>query len=424
MTTPAANAAPPRLSWNKIGILTVLYLVQGLPFGFLIGTFPMFLKSQGMSLAKITFISVVNFPWLIKFLWAPLADKYFFPKLGRRRSWIIPAQAALIVALIVTGLLSPSLSLLGLMAMLSLVNFCAATQDIAVDGLAVDILDEHERGVGNSVQAAAYKIGMIGGGYGLTAYFTQLGIQGCFYVMAAAVAVAMLVPIFLREPPPPPLVSEAESQHRHTAVLSLIMGLFTRQGAVVFLLMVVLSKAGDSIANPLFRLFLLDRKLTWDQVNLSMNIGGMIATLVGSAICGFVIMRLGRRHALWMTILGQGLSHLGWAVLAAWGLSLTSVWGIALVEHFVSGMLTVVIFTLMMDAVRPEVGSAQYTLLMSIYIGVGFGLGLVAGSVAQFFGWQVAFGVAGVSTLCCLFLVVPLDRLGYLDGKRPELPAG
>ena len=61
------------------------------------------------------------------------------------------------------------------MALLSVVNLFAATQDIGVDGLAVDILDDNERGVGNSVQVAAYKIGMLGGGYGLTLVLRDIG---------------------------------------------------------------------------------------------------------------------------------------------------------------------------------------------------------------------------------------------------------
>ena len=78
----------------------------------------------------------------------------------------------------------------------------------------------------------------------------------------------------------------------------LLLSLFRRHGIVVFLLFVLLVKAGDSIANPLFRLYLKDAKLTLGQINWAMNLGGIVATLLGSAICGFIIMRIGRRLAL------------------------------------------------------------------------------------------------------------------------------
>ncbi len=423
MNEPVAD--PPaalRISWRKVGILTVLYLAQGLPFGFLIGWLPLYLHYRGLSVAKITFVTIVNFPWLLKFLWAPLADRYYWSRLGRRRSWILPAQTGLIASLVVTGLLAPSLDLWGLMVALSVVNLGAATQDIGVDGLAVDMLADHERGVGNSVQAAAYKIGMIGGGYGLL-YFLDprdaAHLPSCFYIMAAAVAVAMVVPLLLREPPPPESVMELHEGQGGFSIPRLFLTLFTRRGAVVFLGMVLLAKAGDSIANPLFRVFLASEGVTRTQINDAMNLGGMIATLVGSAICGFVIMTLGRRTAFVVTVLGQGLSHLGWMWMAQRGVSMEAVWSIALTEHFVSGMLTVVVFTLMMDAVRPEVGSSQYTLLMSLYGGVGFGLGILSGSMVKAWSYATAFGLAGGITLACLLLVWSLSRNGYLSGHRP-----
>ncbi len=404
-------------------LLSVLYFVQGLPFGFFLFTFPLHLRAEGLSLVKITFISIVNFPWLIKFLWAPLADRYFWASFGRRRSWIIPAQAGLVGSLLLAGILTTSLNLIGLMVMLSLVNLFAATQDIGVDGLAVDILDDHERGVGNSVQAAAYKVGMLGGGFGMTFLLSAgVGIQGCFYAMAAAVALAMLVPIFMREQPAPALLTKGDQQGRRVGAFSLLLSMFRRHGIVVFLLFILLVKAGDSIANPLFRLYLMDAKLSFAQINWTMNMGGIVATLVGSAICGFVIMGLGRRMALIVTAAGQGVSHLLWASMGVLGTSMPLVVGAALGEHLVSGMLTVVVFTLMMDTVRPEAGSGQYTLLMSIYGGITFALNIFAGAIAQSAGYDGAFGIAGFITLACLALVYPLSKNGYLDGKRPEQP--
>lgn len=421
---PLPPRPAPGISWKKVGLLTVLYFVQGLPFGFFLFTFPLHLRAEGHSLFGITFLSIVNFPWLIKFLWAPLADRYYWVTFGRRRSWILPAQGGLVATLVLTGILTPQLGLLGLMVMLSLVNLFAATQDIGVDGLAVDILDDHERGVGNSVQAAAYKVGMLGGGFGMTFLLkTGVGIQGCFFAMAVAVGVAMLVPILWREAPAPSLVRATAHGDRKVGAFSLLLSLFRRHGIVVFLLFVLLVKAGDSIANPLFRLYLKDARLTLGQINWTMNLAGIVATLLGSALCGFVIMKIGRRLALLVTVAGQGLSHLAWAAMGLVGTSLPVVLTAALTEHLVSGMLTVVVFTLMMDTVRPEAGSGQYTLLMSIYGGITFALNIFAGAIAQSFGYAVAFSVAGALTLACLALVPPLWKDGYLEGRRPDAPS-
>jgi MFS family permease len=175
---------------------------------------------------------------------------------------------------------------------------------------------------------------------------------------------------------------------------------------------------------------LYDGNLSVLRINDLMNLGGMAATLLGSALCGFVILKIGRRAALWLTVAGQGGSHLAWAVLAATTLPLLApmstgpVWVVGLFEHFVSGMLTVVVFTLMMDAVAPEVGGSQYTLLASLYAGVAILVNMGSGPLAQHAGYPVAFVVAGGLTLACLSLVTVLRRRGYLEGHQPQLEKG
>ncbi|PIE05706.1 MAG: MFS transporter, partial [Sorangium cellulosum] len=242
MPTPTKKK---RLSLNKVLALLLLYSVQGIPFGFFLFTFPLHLRGQGMGLGKITFLSIVNLPWLVKFLWAPLVDKYWFPRLGRRKSWIWPAQGFLIVALVVTGLLVSRLSLVGFLVALTVINLFASTQDIAVDGLAVDILEEWERGMGNAIQAAAFKIGMLGGGFGLTFVLSYYSIATCFYLMAAAVFVVSLAPFLVREPPP---IGEEAAASGRQVILGLLTTWFRRPGTLVFLAFLLFAKAGDALA--------------------------------------------------------------------------------------------------------------------------------------------------------------------------------
>jgi MFS transporter, PAT family, beta-lactamase induction signal transducer AmpG len=412
MTTK--NNTKSTLSWSKISMLSLLYMVQGLPFGFFLFTFPLHLRGQGLSLGKITFLSIVNMPWLLKFLWAPLVDKYWFSSMGRRKSWILPAQAGLVLSLVLTGILSSSLSLVGFMVLLTVVNFFAATQDIAVDGFAIDILSDNERGLGNSVQAAAFKIGMLGGGFGLTFFLFKYGVESCFFVMAGVVAIVMAAPFLVKEN----TASKKESESQK--ILPIIWEMFSRKGAIYFMLFIVFVKAGDALANPLFRLFLWDRGVGVAQINWIMNMGGIGATLFGSAICGFFIIKMGRKTTLIISVLGQGFSHFAWGIMAKYGITTVSAWGVALVEHFVSGMLTVVVFTIMMDSVNPKVGGSQYTILMSIHMAVVFFLGITAGYGAQYLGYGAIYLIGGTLTITSGILIKKMSTHGYLSGKRLE----
>ncbi|MBU1240130.1 MFS transporter, partial [Myxococcota bacterium] len=355
-------------------------------------------------------LSIVNFPWLVKFIWAPLVDKFWFRGLGRRKSWILPAQGGLVLALLVTGYLAPSLSLYEFIALLTVVNFFAATQDIAVDGLAVDILGEEERGMGNAIQAAAFKVGMLGGGFGLTFVMANYSVAYCFYAMAGAVMLVMAAPFLVREH----LITTEEQEG--VRIFSLIREFFTRQGALWFLLFILISKSGDALANPLFRLFLRDERVSIGTINWIMNLGGIVATLLGSLLCGWFIARFGRARTTMAAVMGQGVSHLLWTMIALSGIVMPVLWSIALFEHFVSGMLTVAVFTVMMDSVDRRAGGTLYTLLMCIHLGAVFILGIVSGMLAQRFGFAAVYTAAGLITLTTLVLFPALSKSNYFSG--------
>ena len=141
-----------------------LYFAQGLPFGFFTQALPVILREQGVSLKAIGFTAILALPWALKFLWAPFVDRYGSERFGRRRSWILPLQALGVLLLLVLAHFPPEHGLGALLVAVALTNLVAATQDVATDGLAVDLLEPAERGYGNGVQVAGYRAGMIVGG--------------------------------------------------------------------------------------------------------------------------------------------------------------------------------------------------------------------------------------------------------------------
>ncbi len=147
------------MRWNrqttrKLGLLGSLYLSQGLPFGFFTGALPVLMRKQGYSLESIGLATMLALPWALKFLWAPLVDRHGWAKVGLRRSWILPLQAIMVIALLIISMLSDKAAMPVLLGCVFVINLLAATQDIATDGLAVDILSAKERGLANGVQVA------------------------------------------------------------------------------------------------------------------------------------------------------------------------------------------------------------------------------------------------------------------------------
>lgn len=197
MTAPITSQRSGRqASALRLGLLASLYISQGLPFGFFTQALPVLLRKHGLSLENIGLSSLLAIPWALKFAWAPLVDRFSIPRIGRRRSWIFPMQFLTVLVLLWMAFREPVHSFRWILVAVLGVNLLSATQDIATDGLAVDMLDVHERGLANGIQVAGYRAGMIVGGGALLIFFDRIGWSLTFIVMALLVA-AMSVPIAL-----------------------------------------------------------------------------------------------------------------------------------------------------------------------------------------------------------------------------------
>ncbi len=181
---------------RKIILLLLLYFSQGLPFGFQATALPVYLRSCGVSLTAIGLAGFAAAPWMLKALWAPLIDRYYIRRFGRRKSWIVPMQILLFLSILAASSISPEKNIMLLMTTVFFMNLFAATQDIAVDGLAVDILESGDLGPGNAAQVVGYKAGMIVSGGFLLWLNAYVGWYGLFLVMAALSLVPLLGILF------------------------------------------------------------------------------------------------------------------------------------------------------------------------------------------------------------------------------------
>jgi MFS family permease len=175
--------------------LFFLYFAQGMPVGFIYVALPVFLRQQGVTLTLIGLANILALPWSVKFLWAPLVDKF-----GRRKkNWIIIMQFGMTAAVLALMQVNPASHLHLFFLLVFALNFTAATQDIAVDGLAVRILKDRETGWGNSAQVGGYRLGMLVGGGVLIYVSAALTWSGVFALMAAIILALMIIPVFIPE---------------------------------------------------------------------------------------------------------------------------------------------------------------------------------------------------------------------------------
>ena len=142
-------------------VLAILYVVQGLPFGFQTAALGPYLRGEGVRLADIGFAGALAAPWMLKILWAPVVDAWGSARFGRRRSWIVPMQGLLACTCFAAAAIPEHGAITALLVAVLFMNLFAATMDVAVDGLALDLLRERDLGGVAAAQVAGYKIGML-----------------------------------------------------------------------------------------------------------------------------------------------------------------------------------------------------------------------------------------------------------------------
>lgn len=395
--------------YARIAWLASLYLVQGLPFGFQANALAVLLRQQGISLTHIALTSALALPWSFKALWAPFVDKHWSASVGKRRSWILPMQALLILAMVLSAFLPLSEGVTPILVLVLLMNLFAATMDIAVDGLAVDVLQASELGIGNATQVVGYKIGMLMGG-GLLVWASArfgLGWSGIFFLMASVVGVVLVTSLFMREEKHAQTGSlegassklEGASSHAEqltiTVIVTRLREALTTPTAGWVIALLATYKLGESLVDPVFQPVLLDQGMEAEEIGLIVGTFGMVASIAGSLGGGFLATHGSPLRALGYVAVLRVLAIFGQWLIASFG-PLAHGW-VALAtcaEHLASGALTTIMFAFMMERVDKRIGATHYTVLATLEVLGKAPLSLSAGYLAETLGVRVSFGMA------------------------------
>lgn len=398
---------------SKLGLLSTLYFSQGLPFGFFVQALPVLLREQGLSLPAISMTSLLALPWALKFAWAPWVDSS--PK---RKHWIVPLQWGSAAVMFITALLNPSTMLWAVLVAVFLANLLAATQDIATDGLAVDELDYEERGLGNGIQVAGYRVGMIVGGGLMLVIFDYTGWALTFGSLGVLLLAAS-IPILMRDEPARERTLDDGEPMNWRAILDIVK----RPGMPTWLLVLILYKFGESLAGGMLRPYLVDLGMREAQIGWMLGTAGFTSGLLGALAGGWGAQKLGRKRAL---ILFGALQTFGVTLYAVAALGANDLWMLytfCIIEHFTGGLATATLFTMMMDRCQEHSGGTDYTVQASVVV-LSTGIaGSMSGFVAAKFGYLFHFWFGSTLNILGLLIIIALlARSATLDNP-PRSPA-
>ena len=402
------------LSWRML-VAAVMGFASGLPLLLTGSVLQAWMKDEGVDLGTIGLFALVGLPYTLKFLWAPLMDRFTPNGLGRRRGWLLIFQLLLIASLVLLSLSSPATDAWWLAVAALLVTFFSASQDIVIDAYRREALADDEQGLGASLYVNGYRVGMLlasGGGLILA---DHISFAQVYQLMAVFMLVGVVTTLFAPEPPP----AEGVPSTLREAVVQPFVEYFLRRDAVLILAFILLYKIGDTMASHMTTPFYLDIGFSKTQIGTVVKLFGFWATIAGGLIGGVLIMRLGIFRALWVFGILQGVSTAGFAVLAQIGPSVAGLAAVISFENLSGGMGTAAYIAYMASLTNKKFTATQYALLSSL-MGVPRVIAAApTGFLADFMGWSAFF------ILCALIAVPGLLLLRWLHGRgSDERPHG
>ncbi|MEU1239004.1 MFS transporter [Micromonospora parva] len=397
---------------GRLGTLTALYVTQYLGVGFITVGLTAILRDGGTSLDTLALLQIVGLIWPIKFLWAPILDRYGSRHRGHYRSWLLVLQSALVLALLaLLPFASPADALGPIVAICAAYVFFSATQDIAVDAVAVRMLAESARGTGNGIQVAASYLGNLLGGGACVLVYDQFGWASAIGLLVAMTAVGLVVVWRFREPPRTDRVARIGTAYR--ALLSV----FGQPGCRWWTFGVVpLVYVGAGMAYALVTPALVDAGWSLGRIGVVTGVVTSAPAIVAGLVAGLGVGRFGRGGVLVAGGLALTVSTLLLLPLMNGQAPLGGTVAALCCFMVAYTIANVVLYTVNMDYSRPDTGGTDFTVLSSF--------GLVCSFVASSIGLAAAerVGYPAVA-VAAIVLVAAGVVLGLAHQRRfPHRP--
>jgi len=405
------------LSNPKMLFVMALGAASGFPNQVTESTLQAWLKSFDISNTAIGVLSYVAIPYLLKFLWAPLLDRYPLPILGRRRGWMLLFQIALSMAMVVLAFQNPGSGLAPIAVIAVVIVFLSASQDIAIDAWRADVSLPPERGLA----AAATNLGYRAASWLAFAIaliisdIEFMGFRGAFLTLAVMMLGFTLATAFS----PEPAYREAPPQTLKESVLAPLRELLGTPGAAALIALVMLFKVGDAFAMKLFTPFLLDVGFSRTEIGVVAKAVLTTGTIVGAVVGGLLMVRLGLLRSMLLFGLFQAISNRAYMLLAVVGKDhALMIAGVAL-DNLASGMGNVASVALIMALCHARFSAFQYALLSSFALLPRYAMGGPAGWLADAAGWETYYFVSFLIGLPGVLLVwLMRHRINEVDTVR------
>ena len=372
---------------------------SGLPLFVLYQLVPGWLRDEGVSLTEIGLFSLIGIPYVWKFIWSPLLDRYSLPVLGRRRSWMLLTQVLLLLSIAAFGFINPVMDIWSVAYLAAAVAFFSASQDIVLDAYRRELLAEHELGLGNSIHVQAYRLsGLVPGSLAFI-LADHMAWQSVFMIVAVFMLAGVGLTLFIKE---------INNEHitpktLQDAVVLPFKDFISRKGiksALQILAFLFLYKLGDSMATALQTPFFIDLGFSKTEIGVVAKTASLIAMTIGLIVGGLVMIKLSINRALWLFGVVQIVSILGFAALAEIG---HNTYALAITmgfEYLGVGLGTAAFTAFIARATNPAFAATQFALFTALTALPRTFANATTGVIVEQIGWTSFYFV-------CTALAIP-----------------
>jgi PAT family beta-lactamase induction signal transducer AmpG len=367
----------------------------GLPFLLVFATLSAWLREFGISRTAIGFISWIGITYSFKFVWSPVVDRVPLPLLtrwlGRRRSWMLLAQAGIATGLLGMSFCDPRADLWSLVVLALIVAFSSATQDIALDAFRIEATDASLQGATAATYQLGYRIAVLAAGAGAL-YIAEFGSWPLAYqTMAGLGLVGIITTLIITEPKRRAAAGAAELEGKiaafaaglgampdwarqalifiYGAIVCPFVDFFTRYGwmAVVLLLFIGLFRLSDIAMGVMANPFYIDMGFSLSQIANVSKIYGFVMSILGALLGGVLVFRIGAARLLAPAVFLIAASNLTFAWLALVGEPNVLILTIAIsIDNLVAGMSGSIFIAFLSGLTNTAYTATQYALFTSI----------------------------------------------------------
>lgn len=398
---------------RRVAAALTLGFASGLPFALSQGTLQGWLAELGLNIKTIGWFTLVGLPYNLKFLWAPLLDRYVPPFLGRRRGWIVLMQALVAIVIAVMGLQAPNDAIYAVAILALLLAFLSASQDVVIDAYRTDSLRPEERGIGSTAVQIGWRVAFYISGALAMVLSGVIGWRATYLTMAAIMGASTLLTLFAPEPE----VKVVAPRSLQEAVFEPIREFFGRPGILALLSLVILYKIGDAAALSLSTAFLIKGVgFTAAQVGAVAKTTSITATIIGTVLGGLAFVRLGLYRSLLIFGVLQAATNLLYSLLAVRGHDLSAMVLAVGVDNLAGAMAATIFGAFIMALCDHRFSAFQFALLSALSALSRTFVGPIAAVLVAQVGWPLFFVITFVAGAPGLFLLWRLRaRIETLD---------